>query len=189
MIRTFIAVPIPEPVQKVLADTLFRLRASYPEVKWIRPESIHLTLKFLGNIKEDMVGGIAMGLDNVVQNYPCLNLSLKGLGAFPNTRRPRVIWIGLQGDIGVLKDLASRLDKMCANFDIKMEPRPFRAHLTLGRLKRPTMIDLNLAIKEVNFTASEVLLYKSELFRDGAKYTVLYRSPLGSKGGDNNGRR
>jgi len=182
MIRTFIAVPIPDPVQKVLADTIFRLRASYPEVKWVRPEGIHLTLKFLGNIEEDMVDGIAMGLDDIVRDYPRLDLSLKGLGVFPNERRPRVIWVGFQGDIDVLADLALRLDKMCAGFGIKMESRPFSAHLTLGRLKRPTMIDLNLDIKKVGLPAREVFLYKSELLRCGARYTILHKSYLGYKG-------
>ncbi|MEA3223985.1 MAG: RNA 2',3'-cyclic phosphodiesterase [Thermodesulfobacteriota bacterium] len=182
MIRTFIAVPLPDPLRDVLSDTIFRLRALYPQVRWVRPESIHLTLKFLGNIAEDMVDGIARGLDDIVRDYPCLDLSLKGLGVFPNKRRPRVIWVGFQGDIDVLADLALRLDKMCAGFGIKMESRPFSAHLTLGRLKRPTMIDSGLDIEEIDLFAREVFLYKSELLRGGARYTILHKSYLGCKG-------
>ncbi len=183
MIRTFIATPIPDSLRDVLSDTIFRLRALYPQVRWVRPESIHLTLKFLGNIAEDMVDGIARGLDDIVCDYPCIDLSLKGLGVFPNKRRPRVIWVGFQGDIDVLEDMALRLDRTCADFGIKMESRPFSAHLTLGRLKRPTMIDLDLDIEEVDFSAREVFLYKSELLRGGARYTILHKSYLGSEGG------
>ena len=188
MIRTFIAIPIPDPVRVELARIIDALRVKNKKnrgVRWVRPEGIHLTLKFLGNIDESMVGPISDRLDDIATSYDYLDLGLDELGVFPGMERPRVVWVGLRGGIDILEKMAAQLDRMAADFGVKKESRPFRAHLTLGRLKFPTVLDINLEIRDVGFSAHEVLFYKSELFRDGARHTVLNRTRLRSKGGKN----
>jgi 2'-5' RNA ligase len=182
MIRTFIALPIPENLKEALRDAISRLRRTNSKVKWVRPESVHITLKFLGNIKEELVEPVSAELDNVALIYPELDLGLSGLGVFPGMRRPRVIWVGLGGDITPLGEMADAIDKVCAKFGIQREKRPFNAHVTLGRLKVPSMVDLDINLMEESFRAQEVVFYKSELLPSGARYTILHSSSLGHKG-------
>ena len=182
MIRTFIALPIPENLKEALRDAISRLRRTNSGVKWVRPESVHITLKFLGNIKEELVEPVSQELDNIALIYPELELKLSGLGVFPNMRRPRVIWVGLGGDIALLGELADAIDKACAKIGIQPEKRPFNAHITLGRLKVPSMIDLDIDLMEESYRAKEIVFYKSELLPTGARYTILNSSGLGHKG-------
>lgn len=183
MIRTFIALPIPETITDALRNAISLLRRMNSGVKWVRPESVHITLKFFGNIKEELVEPISEDLDSIASSVPQLDLGLSGLGVFPNMRRPRVIWVGLSGDITPLGKLAEEIDRGCAKFGIQPEKRPFNAHVTLGRLKVPSMVDLDIDLMEENYRAKEVVFYKSELLPTGARYTILHSSSLGHKGG------
>jgi len=182
MIRTFVAVDLPEEIKSDLAYAVADLRRESRGVKWVRPEGLHITLKFLGDIDERIVGPLSKELDGVALDYRPLSLEVEGLGAFPNPRRPRVVWAGLGGEIEILQEIAERVDRVCASFGVKPEKRPFRAHITIGRLKVPTMIDLNKELRKKGFLATEMVLYQSELFPTGARYTVLNRSILGHKG-------
>ncbi len=184
MIRTFIAIPLPDNLKEMLGRTMSSLRKKNPGVRWVKPEGIHLTLKFLGDIAEDLVEDLSAELDNIARGYPALSLRFSGFGAFPNTRRPRVIWVGLAGDLPELAGLASQVDAMCSGFGIEREKRAFSAHITLGRLKVPSMVDLETDLIEEGFSATQVLLYRSELLPTGARHTILHRSSLGHKGGE-----
>jgi len=180
MIRTFIALPIPDDIKERLTDTITQLKGKNHGVRWVRPEGMHLTLKFLGDTSEDLVPRISEELDTAARDYHPLRLSLSGCGAFPNVRRPRVVWAGLAGDVDELFSLAASVEKACARCGVPQERRPFSAHITLGRLKAPTMLDLGIGSFTGMFTVSEVLLHRSELLPSGARYTVLHRSSLGS---------
>lgn len=180
MIRTFIALPIPDDIKERLADAITQLKGKNHGVRWVRPEGMHLTLKFLGDTPEDLVSRISEGLDTAARGCHPLTLSLAGCGAFPNVRRPRVVWAGLTGDVDELFCLAASVEKASARCGVPQERRPFSAHITLGRLKAPTMLDLGIDSFTGRFTVSEVLLYRSELLPGGARYTVLHRSSLGS---------
>lgn len=182
MIRTFVAIDLPEDVRADLVSVMSDLGREIRGVRWVRPEGLHLTLKFLGDIDEKTVPPLAGELDAVARGCRPLNLSVEGLGVFFDARRPRVIWAGLSGDLAVLGDLASRVDRVCTSFGVKPEKRPFRAHITIGRLKVPTMVNLNKELRNKGFLATEIVLYQSELFPTGARYTVLNRSILGHKG-------
>ena len=182
MIRTFIALPIPENLRESLRSAISRLRSINSGVRWVRPDSIHLTLKFLGDIEEAVVKPLSQELDSVAGSCPELELGLSCLGVFPGKQRPRVIWAGLGGDTAQLSSLASSIDRMCAGFGIKAEKRPFNAHLTLGRLKVPSMVDLDISLIEEWYRAEEVIFYKSELLPTGARHSILHRSSLGHKG-------
>jgi RNA 2',3'-cyclic 3'-phosphodiesterase len=183
MIRTFIALTIPEDIKAALDTAISELKAKNHAVRWVKPAGLHITLKFLGDIPEDTLPAVSADLDNAAALCPPLTLGLEDFGAFPNVKRPRVIWVGLVGDMNELSKLALNIDKMCIAYGIAEEKRPFSGHITLGRLKAPTMVDLAINPVKGLFNASQVLLYQSVLLPGGAQYTVLHRSNLGGKGG------
>ena len=183
MIRTFIALPIPDDLKKCLEDAISSLRSRNSSVRWVRPENIHLTIKFLGHISEDLVKPMSMELDKTLEHYGEMDLTLSGLGVFPNIRRPRVVWAGLEGDTEQLVKMALSVDATCAGLGIHKDKRPFSPHITLGRLKVPSMIDLDIHLRRKSYRAKEVVFYRSELLPQGARYTVLHTSNLGHKGG------
>ena len=180
---TFIALTIPEEVKAALISAMGELRTKNHAVRWAKPEGLHITLKFLGDIEEKTVAPLGADLDRIAARCPELNLSLAGFGAFPAVKRPRVIWAGLAGDVQELTGLSAGIDEACLGYGIGKEKRPFSGHITLGRLKVPTMVDLAINPVKGSFTASQVLLYQSVLLPGGAQYTVLHRSSLGCKGG------
>ncbi len=179
MIRTFIALPIPDAVKATLETAVTSLKAKNRGVRWVKPEGLHITLKFLGDIPEDTVAPLSADLDGAAGESRPLSLSLSGFGAFPGVRRPRVVWVGLGGDIAELVTLSRAIDRVCGKYGIAQEGRPFSGHITLGRLKTPSMVDLDIGQVTGMFMASEVLLYRSVLSPGGAQYTVLHRSSLG----------
>jgi len=183
MIRAFIAIALPEEIKDSIQDIVSGLREKNPAVRWVRPEGMHLTLKFLGNIDESFVETLSLGLDDVVAQYSCLKLTLSRLGVFPNVRRPRIVWIGLTGNIENLSHLAGSIDALSFQFGIERERREFKSHITLGRLKVPTMVDLGIEFTQETFTATQVLLFQSKLSSQGARYSVLHRSVMMPKGG------
>lgn len=179
MIRTFIAIAIPEPVKSSIMAAVVQLRERNRGVRWVKPEGLHVTLKFLGDIPEEAVAPLSADLDGTAGAFRPLSLSLAGFGSFPNTKRPRVVWVGLGGDTGDLAALARTIERICANHGVAPERRPFSGHITLGRLKTPTVVDLGIGPVSGMFMASEILLYQSVLSPGGAQYTVLHRSGLG----------
>jgi len=183
MIRTFIALTISEDVKAVIGTAMSELKAKNHAVRWVKPSALHLTLKFLGDIPEQTVTPMAADLDKAAALCPPLTLRLAGFGAFPNVKRARVVWVGLEGDMHELSKLAYAIDKLCITYGVAGERRPFSGHITLGRLKAPTMVDLAINPVKGLFNAAQVLLYQSVLLPSGAQYNVLHRSSLGSKGG------
>ncbi len=183
MIRTFIALTIPEEVKAVIGTAITELKSKNHALRWVKPEGLHITLKFLGDIPEQAVTAVSVDIDKAAALCPPLTLNLAGFGAFPNVKRARVVWVGLEGDMHELSNLAYAIDKMCLAYGIAGERRPFSGHITLGRLKAPTMVDLATNPVKGLFNVSQVLLYQSVLLPGGASYNVLHRSSLGSKGG------
>jgi len=183
MIRTFIALPIPDDVREALSAAITALKSRNPSVKWVKPDNIHLTIKFLGDIAEDLIKPISMELDRTLERFQELDLGVTGLGVFPGMRRPRVVWAGLEGETRELVEMARSVDAMCERFGIRRDRRPFSPHITLGRLKIPSMVDLGIHLTEKGYRAKEVIFFRSELLPQGARYTILHTSNLGHKGG------
>jgi 2'-5' RNA ligase len=190
MIRSFIAVELPDEVRRALAEAQKRLKRDVTGVRWVEPASIHLTLKFLGNIAAEKVPLIAAAAMGAVQNEPPLSLGVCGLGAFPNPRRPRVIWLGIEGDVERLGGLQIRLEEALEPLGFPREERAFRPHLTLGRIKDPRHPpDLTRVLADVtapacnSFDVHEILLYKSDLRPTGAIYTKLQHLPFAGSSG------
>jgi len=178
MIRTFIALPLPASVKQALEETIQSLRR-HIDARWVRPEAMHLTLKFLGDIAEDLVPALGHGLDEICAGYPEMAFSLDVLGAFPGRKRARIIWTSLHGSIKELASLAEQVDRLCGRYGVRHETRAFRPHITLGRLKTPTMVELEGTRPGRQFRVAEAHLYRSELLREGPRYTVLHVSRFG----------
>jgi len=182
-IRSFIAIDIPAEIKTeltALQDSLKRLGAA---VSWTRPEGVHLTLKFLGDVEPHVIPDIVNALIGAVNNTMSFNIIVEGVGCFPNPRRPKVLWVGLQGG-EILSQLQSAVETVTEPLGFPKENRRFNPHLTLGRVKDPRGIERvireleHLGFPRHEFTASEVRLMKSELKPTGAEYTVIHAIPL-----------
>ena len=179
-IRTFIAVPLPEAVITYLGQLIEHLRQAAPEVKWVKPASIHLTLKFLGNLKPDELERVFRGMETLFRQPPSqFEVQTGIIGAFPNFRRPRVLWVGLQGDnLHQLQELQHRVEEAMAEQGFPREDRSFSPHLTLGRIKfLKHQESLQQAIrdwpiKHLPFPVPVVQVMRSELKPGGAVYSV-----------------
>jgi len=184
-IRSFVAIEIPGEVKTFLSDMSRRLKGFGGDVRWTRPEGIHITLKFLGNINPDLVGDLRDALTPVCARQMPFALSVLGTGGFPDMRRPRVLWAGLNDPDQALVPLAAQVDSALEPLGIAREKRPFNPHLTLARfksLKRSS--DLIQAVTRMAgiegpaFTAHEATLFQSILRPTGAEYTALCRFPF-----------
>ena len=184
-IRTFIALELPPSVISLLDKVQEDLKSMQLQAKWVRPENIHLTLKFIGNIDPgdtDKIGGAMM---DAVDNFAAIHLVARGVGVFPGIKRPRVIWVGLGGQIQLLFAVQRVLEENLATLGFKKEKRPFKGHLTLGRFKQT--VDPN-TIRQIireyanlyseEFTARRIILYKSDLKPTGAVYSQLQQAVL-----------
>ena len=180
--RAFIAIDLPASIRSSLADTQEILKSFGFRVKWVRPQNIHLTLKFLGNIDSDLTDKIIAAMNLTAKDYTGVSLSAKEIGVFPNIRRPRVIWAGLSGQLETLKNLQQTLDGHLANLGFPKETRMFKGHLTLGRVKgkiasdqMKTAIDRLKGFESESFEINEIILFKSELRPTGAEYSMIKR--------------
>ncbi|MBN2136115.1 MAG: RNA 2',3'-cyclic phosphodiesterase [Acidobacteria bacterium] len=184
--RLFIAIPLPDKIIKSVSEIQYSLKKrSETAVKWVNPKSIHITLKFLGEVEESTVPTITNSLSKIEVPFHSLDLSLNNIGFFPNPKRPRVIWVGLKGDTENTALLADRIDKSLAKEGFEPESRPFKPHLTLGRFKDNYRLNALLSkVEEISpvssdiFTSSDFHLYQSILKPSGAEYKVLNSFPL-----------
>jgi len=193
-IRTFIAIELPDQARTALADLQNRLKAITPPraVRWTTVDNIHLTLHFLGDIAAGDVDRAATALQAAAAGSSPFQLELAGLGCFPHTRRPRVIWTGVAGEFESLLALHRELGRRLQVIDFRPEARPYAPHLTLGRIKKripPRQVSQVGEVLEkeapgvgrlARLTVTEISLFQSDLTPTGSIYTVLARSALGS---------
>jgi len=184
-VRTFVALPIPQESQKALDEAQEPLRATGADVRWTCAASIHLTLKFLGEIDPEMLPGITGALRESVQAHRPFTLCLRGLGAFPDLRSPRIVWCGIEGETHKLETLQKDVENVCGRFGFPPEERAFHPHLTLGRVRGKRNLHRLVecikitSVRETSFEVNGINVYKSTLKPDGAVYDVLERLPLG----------
>ena len=183
-LRTFIALPLPAEWIALLEQVIDVLdSAASGGVRWVRPSGIHLTLKFLGATDPALAPRILDGLLEIVGGAASPALSLSGLGTFPNRNNPRVIWAGVSGDMETLADLQQRVETLAVGLGWAAERRPFRPHLTIGRVRdrisqaerrRLAAAISNCTVPRLaSWRPGAVRLYKSELTPRGAIYTNL----------------
>jgi 2'-5' RNA ligase len=184
-IRTFIALELPPSLISLLAKLQENLRSMGLRAKWVRPENIHLTLKFLGNINPADIDNIGEAMVNAVGEFGTFNLVAGGVGVFPGINRPRVVWVGLKGQVQLLFAMQRLLEDNLAALGYRKEKRPFKGHLTLGRFKQrvnPNTIRRVLQefgdLASEEFPARRVIFYKSDLKPTGAVYSQLQQAVL-----------
>ena len=175
MPRTFIAIELPDRVREALGRHIGRLRRQLPgSFRWVKPESVHLTLKFLGDTDEDQVPAIAETLRQALAGLSEFDLRTGQLGCFPNAERPRVVWLGMEGELDKLASLQRKVEEVCIGLEFEREKRRFVPHLTLARVSRPAPVHLYKVSEESGpFTVTGVSLIESELTPRGAIYTRL----------------
>jgi 2'-5' RNA ligase len=185
-IRAFLAIDPPEEILREIGRIQERLqRMIRGEVRWVRPEAIHLTLKFFGDIPESAVASIAAVVEEAAAAEAPLTLSIGGTGVFPDQRRPRVLWLGMDGDVPRLLRIQQELEGGLRKVGFPAEERPFRPHLTLARIKSPRgLTGLERALEKGEgyaageFSAAGIGLIRSELTPRGAVYTKLKWFPF-----------
>jgi len=183
-IRSFIAIELPEEAKKGLQRVQSELSLGrYPFVKCVSPEGIHLTLKFLGNIPEPKLAAIVKVMEQSSQGVTPFPLQITEVGAFPNMRRPRVIWVGIKGELDKLIGWQKRLDEGLVPLGFPREERPFTPHLTLARVREncspadrlrfgETVATAHVEI-DYKFTVTSLNLMRSQLRPTGAVYSRL----------------
>lgn len=184
-LRCFIAVKLPPEAMESLGEAQARLRAAEPGWKWVNPDAFHVTLKFLGQVERERLEATWQSVSAAISGTRVFTLALRGLGAFPNLRAPRVAWAGISAGADELTAMAARADEACSQHGFEREKRPFAAHLTLGRAREPGPSPA-LATVVQEFEGSEfgggpvdkVLLMQSTLRPTGAVYTVIGEQAL-----------
>ena len=183
-IRSFIAIELPEEIKRGLARLRGELeREEHTFVKWVDVEGIHLTLKFLGNIPLKRVAEITNAMEEATQGISPFHLEISGLGAFPDLKQPRVLWVGIGGDIDKLSSLQQKIDSALASLGFAKEECPFMPHLTLARVRQGASPLERKALGEIVMSASfetkfmvavdAISLMRSQLTPTGAIYTRL----------------
>lgn len=178
-IRLFICMNLPDQILRQVNDLVRDLKLRGRGVRWVRPEGMHLTLKFLGDTYPDQVDEIATALEQVLAGFKPMTIRVKGLGAFPGYRRPRVFWVGLEDTSGELVRLAKAVDAAMVRLGYPREDRPYSPHLTLGRVKmQNTLVHIINHMQGTSFDAGEftpdnLIIMRSDLNREYAVYTPI----------------
>ena len=186
MIRSFLAIELPEPILRKIGEVQESLRSSHADVRWTEPEKIHLTLKFFGNIEESRIDPIFKSIEEPVRKTLLFSLKVRGVGAFPQLKNPRVIWIGLVDERKVLTSFQEQIETQLEKIGIQPEDRPFHPHLTLGRMRssrgKEGLLGKMEKHKEEEFgelQVNRVVLFKSDLKPSGPIYAALRELGLG----------
>ena len=188
-IRSFIAIELPQAVKQELTDLESLLKKRCPAVvKWVGPEGIHLTLKFLGAVDADRVDEVKMAIDEAVQGMTPFGLDVRDVGAFPNLSRVQVIWVGVKGELDKLMYFQKQVESNMEQLGFPREERAFTAHLTLGRVHNYTSPEdrrkIGQILGQTTFASANpvrvesVDLIKSQLTPQGAIYTRVYAAQL-----------
>ena len=185
-IRSFLAFELPPEIREKIGAVSRELQKTRMPVRWVKVENIHLTLIFLGSVNEDAIDEIKEKVHLVVNRFSTIRTRLNGVGVFPHWRKPRVIWVGLNGEIETLSNLRDQLQSELKALGLREEKRPFRPHLTIGRFK--DRVDRDEELKSIldrhhDITSdlqylNELILFKSDLKPDGPVYTRMATWPL-----------
>lgn len=184
--RLFVAIELPERVKEALAREASALSRKAPHARWVKPEGMHLTLAFLGEQPEENLAAIKQALVRVCARHSKLELEIKGGGGFGSSKHPRVMWVGVEGQLEKLSRLQEELSAELEPLGYVPEKRAFRPHLTLARAKE-LKGDEKLAwcaaqlgeFDAGKLSVSGVELFQSHLSPKGARYTSLCQAPLG----------
>ncbi|MEP6495164.1 MAG: RNA 2',3'-cyclic phosphodiesterase [bacterium] len=185
--RLFLAINLPNDVRSAIAAATAALRECVPELGWVPEGKLHLTLKFLGEQPSERASDISAEIASVAGRHRELNMSLEGIGAFPNFRRARVVWMGVEQDPR-LELLHHDVEMACERLGFDVEGRPFRPHVTLARVKhrleterlRPFVRQAKRTDYTTDVVVQSIDLMRSELSSTGSAYTTLSSAALRS---------
>jgi 2'-5' RNA ligase len=182
-IRAFIAIDIPSHIRRIIGNAQSGFKILGLDAKWVASENIHLTLKFLGAIDSTQVSLVGEVLRKSLSHLPRFRVSLGEVGAFPNTSRPRILWIGLEAPGRIIESLQQVVEEEMFRLGFPRENKSFLPHLTLARIKSNKNTDrletVAFAKPEAEpFTVESVKLYQSQLTPKGSIYTILQEFPL-----------
>ena len=186
MIRSFLAIEIPKPILEKVDEVQGDLRSAHAEVGWVSPEKIHLTLKFFGSIEESRINPILQSIEEFVRKTLPFSIKVRGVGAFPSLKNPRVIWIGLVDEGKILTSFQKEIETHLESIGFQLEDRSFHPHLTLGRMKSSRgkeglvgKMERHREEEFGDFQVERVVLFKSDLKPSGPIYTRLGELRLG----------
>jgi 2'-5' RNA ligase len=186
--RLFFAIELGDALLELLEEKTAPLRAEAPELAWVTRDHRHLTLKFLGNVEAEAESKLAAAADLAARRHDPLEMSVAGIGAFPNFRRARVVWIGVEQEAR-LELLHHDLELACEQQGFEVEGRPFRPHITLARVRAPLSVDRLRALARVARTVrvkatvlvDRITLFESTLAPTGARYRRVHAASLGGR--------
>lgn len=186
MIRAFVAAELDNQVLDNISKLIEILKPRLPAVRWIPKTNLHLTLKFLGNIEESQVNPVTVQLRASLKLFPRCTINAKGLGVFPDVRRPKILWVGLSGDL--LAEFAASVEAALVPLGFTSEKRVFTPHLTIGRWRDGSRPTTKLRQEIESWSRSEfgacavgqIVLFQSVLRPEGASYSELAIVQLGS---------
>lgn len=182
--RTFVAVELPEEIKNQIATVQAELKRIPAQVSWVKSGNIHVTLKFLGEVPEDKIQEVFTATELGCKGVKKFRMGLKGLGGFPNLKRPRVIWVGTSKGEKEITDLQKKVEQELEKVGFPKEEKNFTPHFTIGRIKIPKGIEeLSRAVARTEFATeefdvTEVVVMRSQLNPAGAIYTPLKKIPL-----------
>lgn len=179
-IRTFVACELPREIRSAIGQIQENLKRYRLRLKWVRPENLHLTLKFLGDVSVERIEAIADAIEDAARGMASLSLSAKGVGVFPGIRRARVIWVGIGGQPLQLGQLQAAVADALDEVGFPKEKRPYKGHLTIGRIKAAIdsrqlaeALTATCDFESDSFSVDEVVLFRSQLRPEGPTYTRL----------------
>lgn len=179
-VRAFLAIPLPQQLKDAVKTLQRNLRAQIPDARWVRPENLHLTLHFFGDVEQETLENIKVSVLSVKGCKRPFPVEVKGLGAFPNRNRPRILWLGLEPK-DQLRQLHENCREQLQQAGLVTESRPYSPHLTIGRLRqwKPCLTDLNELSASIGgelvgrFSVDRLILFESLLHSDGAEHIPL----------------
>lgn len=186
--RLFFAIELDEALLDLLDETTATLRAEAPELAWVGRDHHHLTLKFLGDVDETVVARLTAAADRAVARHAPIEMTVHEVGAFPNFRRARVVWFGVEQEPR-LELLHHDLEQACEAEGFEVEGRPFRPHITLARVRAPMPVERMRALARVARTVraqatvlvEQITLFESTLAPTGARYRRIHAALLGGR--------
>ncbi len=173
--RIFIAINLPSEVKQKLSAVIEKLKKINPDyaIKWVKPENLHLTLHFFGELSEEKIPLIEEGIEKIIKKTPSFKLKTGGFGCFPNEQTPRVIFVEVK-DMKTIRILIGELEVMLQNLGFPIDTRPWQAHLTLGRIKNRIRCKVSgVELESMTFDVKSVELMESTLLPEGPIYSVI----------------
>ena len=185
LIRTFLAVPLPNEVKGKKNMFFSTIDQSKVQINWIKSQNLHLTLKFIGYTPENMFGEMVSELSEIFKNQKPFSISVKDTGCFPSPERPSALWMGIDGNTNPLKNLVLNIENTMEKLGFPRADKKFYPHITIARIKYPQKLtpDIQIFLKShydpIDLTIDRVQFLASELLKTGALYSTIKSFPLG----------